>query len=477
VLEDEIMDVKVLNFTPADDVAWLEQRKFSRDEIGGIFGVPDVLMGYGPESYDNAEKMTANLTYFWTLTIKPLVDARDISLQNFHTKTRQDLGENEFIKTDLSQVGVLQEDLLPKIERAERLWQMGVPFDILDERLGLGIGSIPGGDTGYLPFNLAPADSLAMPQPAPTNEPPIDLNVIGEIVKQTIAEINTNHRLTDIEKNGPTGIEYGSQKHWAIWKQHDRLLNQHERLMQRNLKKSFQEQQNDALRAIREHYKSTKAQIDIPTTDEIFNMTQETARLDRQYRVIFADTIESFGRAQLDALGVSVAFDVSNPLVESYIRERTFRFANDINETTQQRIGDVLREIGIEANQEGLSIPEIQRRVHDDVSQVFNVRKSDYETERIARTETNRNASAGNMSAGRQAREAGLNLVKAWLASLDGRERDTHREAHRRYQADPISLDDDFQVGACSGDGPGLTGCANEDINCRCTVTFEELDD
>ena len=63
-------------------------------------------------------------------------------------------------------------------------------------------------------------------------------------------------------------------------------------------------------------------------------------------------------------------------------------------------------------------------------------------------------------------------MYKAWLAALDGRERDSHRTAHFTYYDNPIPADQAFEVGACTGMSPGNTGCLEEDIQCRCAALY-----
>jgi HK97 family phage portal protein len=158
VLEQRITDIRPFSFAPKD-IEWLEQRKFSRDEVGAIFGVPDEIMGFGRDTYENFE--TA-LKVLWVLTLVPLAGHRDMSLTHFFSRVRADLKPGQRIETDLSAVGVLQEDIGPKLEHASRLWAMAVPFNVIDERLKLGIGPIPGGDVGYLPYALMPLTPAAL---------------------------------------------------------------------------------------------------------------------------------------------------------------------------------------------------------------------------------------------------------------------------------------------------------------------------
>jgi HK97 family phage portal protein len=138
ILEEGMTDVKPFSFPPAD-MQWLEQRNTSRDEIGAIFGVPDEIMGYGKDTYENFQ--TA-LEVFWTLTVKPLAEHRDDNLTHYFTYVRPILKPGQRIATDFSTVGVLQEDIAPKIEMATKLKSLGYTANEINERLSLGMPDI-----------------------------------------------------------------------------------------------------------------------------------------------------------------------------------------------------------------------------------------------------------------------------------------------------------------------------------------------
>ena len=61
---------------------------------------------------------------------------------------------------DISTVKALQADLKEKVEIAKEFWGMGVPFDIINEKLELGFPKFEGSNFGYLPYSLAPAGML-----------------------------------------------------------------------------------------------------------------------------------------------------------------------------------------------------------------------------------------------------------------------------------------------------------------------------
>lgn len=177
ILEEGVTDIKTFSFPPKD-LEWLEQRKFSRDEVGAVFGVPDEIMGYGKDTYENFQ--TA-LEVFWTLTMQPLIRRRDAVLTHHFTRYGIGLRPGERFDTDLSDVGVLQEDLTPKAELARKFWEMGVPLNTLDQTLKLGIGPVPGGEVGYLASTyktidqvLNPPDPPPMLLPPAANDPAVD---------------------------------------------------------------------------------------------------------------------------------------------------------------------------------------------------------------------------------------------------------------------------------------------------------------
>jgi HK97 family phage portal protein len=159
------------------DTLWLEQREMARDEIAAIIGVPDELMGYGRDTYENFE--TA-LKVLWLQTLLPMAQGRDDTLTRFFTQTRPILRNGERIATDFSGVSVLQEAIGPKIEQAMALFAMGVPFNVIDRTLKLGIGEIEGGETGFLSAGLIAVRDLIAPLPAPTPTPPSEA-ALGEI--------------------------------------------------------------------------------------------------------------------------------------------------------------------------------------------------------------------------------------------------------------------------------------------------------
>lgn len=144
VLEQGVQDIKVFSH-PRKDLEWAQQRVFARDEIGAVFGVPDEIMGYGRNTYENFDTAERVL---WSLTIKNLVDFRDEQLTHWFRRQNM-LADGRRVQTDLSRVWALRRAANQQIKDALAFYAMGVPFNTIDERLGLGLGPVPGGDVGH----------------------------------------------------------------------------------------------------------------------------------------------------------------------------------------------------------------------------------------------------------------------------------------------------------------------------------------
>ena len=95
--------------------------------------------------------------------------------------------------------------------------------------------------------------------------------------------------------------------------------------------------------------------------------------------------------------------------------------------------------------------------------------------ERIARTELVSANNFGSMLGAESVQQRlGRGLRKAWLATMDGRVRETHAAADGQTRG----LQEAFNVGGASLQYPGDPGApAAEVINCRCTQTFELIQD
>lgn len=128
-------------------------------------------------------------------------------------------------------------------------------------------------------------------------------------------------------------------------------------------------------------------------------------------------------------------------------------------------LSDIERAI-VQGAVQGDSYPNMARRVRE----VF-----ESDTRRallIAQTEGHRLAVEGALAAYDEAEDMGLEFERVWDATLDARTRDEHRDMDGK-RAENVGSDEDphwqwHYPGIGWVDGPGLTGVASADINCRC---------
>lgn len=141
-----------MSLTPAE-VDFIETRNLTRKEICAVYGVPEaMIVGMGDANRASAETVRRT---FWLDTIIPLLD----ELANTLTKDlAREFGADIRLNYDVSSVPALQDNQAEKMEVAKALHSMGVPFNVINEKLELGFDDVEGGDVGYLPSSLLPTN-------------------------------------------------------------------------------------------------------------------------------------------------------------------------------------------------------------------------------------------------------------------------------------------------------------------------------
>lgn len=432
ILEQGVTDIKTFSFPPKD-IEWIEQRKLSRDEIGAIFGVPDEIMGYGRDTYENFDTADRVL---WTLTIVPMIRLRDSALTQFF-RMRGDLTREEIIQTNLTSIQQLQTDHKSKIEQAKILFDMGYPINDINRWLGLRLPIVEGGDVGYISWGLSPA-------------------IHGEYFGKRIKAV------------GPKGVfEYGSPEHEIIWKRHQSRLDQYVDEMKRGLKRYFQRQQNDIVRNLRnsrDFGRGKQEGGDIPNLDGLFNLDEESRKFVETFLGLIKRAISNVAAQELEEANLRINFWVDNPLVLDGIKHILETVARKTNETTWYDLIDIFQE----AESAGEGILAIQERL----SAYFGDRKSDWQTERIARTTMTGATNYGNLEAMKIAQdELKEKITKTWISALlPGRTREAHWNAHGQT----VGLNEAYNVGGEMLMYPGdPSGSPENIINCLCSEIFD----
>jgi HK97 family phage portal protein len=125
----------------AAEMDFLESRKFNRDEIFSVFGVPPQLGGSQEAStYNN---FATSMRIFWEATLIPLLT---LLATQFTLSFKDQLGTGYYVSVDLTGISALKENDAEIATTAKLYSDMGVPFERINEKFDLGISEYDGWD-------------------------------------------------------------------------------------------------------------------------------------------------------------------------------------------------------------------------------------------------------------------------------------------------------------------------------------------
>jgi HK97 family phage portal protein len=459
ILEEGVTDIKILNFPPKD-LEWLKQREMARDEVAAIVGVPDEMMGYGKDTYENFD--TADRV-MWTSTILPLVGMRDGGLTSGLRRAGL-LKANERIDTDLTEVHQLQEDKTGKIDQMVKLVGMGYPVNQVNQWLGLGLEDVEGGDVGYISGMLVPLAFAAEPKPEPVTP-----------TSGSAQDEQPDEQPTKSYKHKDWRV-FGSIEHANEYKRLQSRIDPDVIAAQRIAKREFQRQQNEINAKLRgeqkRHFENLLKEPGgerIPTAAELFDMEAEVRAFIAAFKDVVFQAVEKVGQAELTGLGIGGVFDIDRPEVQRAVAKVLKAVSTKTNDTTYSNLSDILTQ----AEKDGVGITEVMKRISDywtgpkdaDGNLIAEGRKGNYSTERIARTTMTGASNLGSKEAWKQSEVV---EGKEWLSALlPNRTRETHAEAHGQR----VGIDEKFSVGGYELDYPGdPDGPPGEIVNCLCNL-------
>lgn len=211
--------------------------------------------------------------------------------------------------------------------------------------------------------------------------------------------------------------------------------------------------------------------LELSIAKQIKTLTGKGKRtVEKAFRDIVSESFTATGTAISKSLEVTVGFGVMN---EEVIKTAILNPMQRItwSDALQENSAKYLSQIKTELSQgliKGEGYAKIAKRLEKSTEMSAN------KTIRIVRTEGHRAQSVGRKLAVDNVEGAadrlGIKIKRVWVATSDDRTRDSHKAM------DGKEADDDGLFTLPSGvrtEGPGMTGVAEEDINCRCTVRVE----
>jgi len=134
------------------DLQFLENRKFNRQEICAVFGVPQELLGF-TEDANRSVSDSARLNFIEN-RIAPLCQrieaAMDREVKRFGPQVQGFF--------DIDNLPIMQIARRSRVETARKFFEMGVPFNDINRALDLGFPDYAWGNVGYVPNNLVAAE-------------------------------------------------------------------------------------------------------------------------------------------------------------------------------------------------------------------------------------------------------------------------------------------------------------------------------
>lgn len=416
-----------LQYTPGSenhkDMEFLEQRKYTREEIMGIWRTPKSLFSITDDI--NYATAIAQKRLFWENTLIPMLKYFEEVL-NGHFFPR--FAPTTIGQFDTADVPALKDNFTEKITAAKILFDMGFTGNEINKRLDLGFDDKTWRDIWWIPFSQVPAGETPTQVTDPNATPATDPN---NAKYERLAEL--------ISK---------SQNRKTKWENFAHSIGHIENTFESKIKKYLFEVRVAILKEVAKNYEGwvkTKALNDLSQ----FDWMKYNDLLKKLTNPIYLSAVSQGVKNGVAALGSSIDFDIFNPLIISFVKEKEMKITR-INDTTKKNVMDIVAD-GIT---NGSSVQDVQNKLKES----FNFSASRAMT--IARTEVVSAANGGEL----------LSYIKLgvkkkeWLTARD----ELVRESHKELEGVSVNVNKKFPNGL---NQPGdQNGEPEEVINCRCTM-------
>lgn len=385
------------------DMQFIEQRKFNRDEICALFGVPPEIMGITEvTTYASVKAAEVHFTKF---TIEPKLTRIDDTLNEFFLKFFPDAEDMYF-----EHVSTVPTDITEKT----LYYQTGINNGFLspnDIRRMEGLPELKDGEYVYMPGGLIP---ISKPSVKELVEVPVTKSVafahkegwIEGIVTELMKTIDVEQEEIKEIAGKWTSKEFDQIGEKKISERNPRTV-RYEKVLESATQKLFVDQKKRVLaKMTEENIKSYRTKFKV---ESIFDEEVEVDITVDLFTPLFGVLTEEEGKQALEAIGLDPEeFSIDTPTMQEYLRTHTQRFAGGITQTTSDGIRSTISE-GLEA---GEAIVDIKKRIEE---------FSGFESARavmIARTETIRAQGEADLVAWK---ESGVVSSTVWYTALDER--------------------------------------------------------
>ena len=403
------------------DMQFIDLRKYTRDEILMVFKVPKAELGiYEDINYATAQSQDEG---FWRKSLIPL--GRRIEAAYNHTI----LNKLGFVgRFDFQSVDALNQDILDKAESAQKYYEMGVPFNVINVRLSLGFPDVEQGD---IPFSGKTDATATLQQNSAAK---IKALYGGSLQVQSVADGWTKAERTAKWKKLTDEVT-------PIQGKLKKAIRAYFYAIEREIVKRVTKDGSDAVTKDRK-------QDDFEWVEDLFS--------DEELR----DSCEQYLREAAVAGFATVSTEaMPDAMVLNAVQER-FEKLSGVNQTARDEVLKKLRDVLKEQIEAGATAAETAKALAAGVKDQFAITKKRAVT--IARTETLSAFSKGRVDAA----ESGGFKFKMWISSRDSLVRDSHSA----LDGQKVPFEGNYSNGLKFPHDP--SGPAEEVINCRCVEVY-----
>ena len=421
------------------DMQYLESRKFTKNEIGAMFGVPPVKMS----NYHEAS-LLANAEFqvrmFWEDAIIPRLSDMEMAINQWVIPLL--LGVN--LPVDRQYYCGFELPFVPEMEllknvildRYQKAFMMGAatPDEIRVNAMNLDPIDTPETQSVYLPFSLIAVGET---------KPELPKAVKGKIEQKAALRLTGGYSEKQLKSIASIMARFRAPR---------------ERSLRKKLKSLFEQQETEVLKRLNELWtgKSVDGYIELKdlTAEQLFELEKWKKVFEKALEPELAAIMLSAAELAIAGWELGTAVTISDPQIIVALGNRMREFSQ-IQRTTIDAISSQLKEGW--ANQETLK--DIAARIESVFTDAKGARAMT-----IATTETTYAQNTGMHTA---MEKAGVE-TKTWQSSRDSAVRDAHQEQNIAQLT--VKVTENFLVGGEHLPYPASGSLPENNINCRCVA-------
>lgn len=475
----------VLGLSPAE-MEYLNGLKFLRTDYYIVFRVPPAMlyemmpveMGKGNESTESQKvewwedvglaelDMIADLHQsiaddyaaaglLGTRRKLSRADLRSISRSD--TRRVRSSSGSVFLWFDDNAIPALVRHRLARLDQQTKIATMGYLPDDINDYLDLGLPAHPD-NIGRVPFALQPiGDSVG---PDSDQDPTID--------EDPVQSQDPQKSIDRLETLLIARAEVSRKRYNTMRDRFQSFIAPREKQAAKKYSRFFLEQKARVLDRLQKASPAARAEFDAAASllSTIFPKAGENGALFARLAPLWTEQLKDGWQFLNTETGIKETqnpFTVDDPRVLAALREREIQAAH-VNDTTEEAIRDLIGK----ALEAGESTAELGDRIAAYYAENC-VGETSARPLTSARTQT-----SGIVNQGRQmaALEVG-GMEKYWIHGNPNEPREAHLAAAEKYQANPIPLDEPFEVNGVSMMYPGDPSAPPAEVcNCTCMVGY-----